>query len=189
MSINAVGELAHQMGLIPLVWLAVLRLRGRSIGLAWWWLAAAFFVSWLADSAAHWVDPDLAGNLYPITQAALVGAVLLDRLEAMQFVCALVIVGIVAVLWHGPLGIDVLLRTVAWGAVTIIVWRLPLPGRLRASLLVTFGLGWLCWMAYASAPGWWSWSIYQAGRALGIALFCMAASNPVPRLRLARREW
>lgn len=183
---RVVSEVAAEMGLAPLAWLVLLRLRGHRIDAAWWWLASAFAVSWLADTAALVVDPDLVGNLYPITQAALVGAVLLDRWEAAQFACALVIVGVATVLWHGPLGIDVLLRTVAWGAATIIVWRLPLPGRLRASLLVTFGLGWACWMAYASAPGWWTYSIYQANRLVGIVLFCAAAANPSPRLSLAR---
>lgn len=185
-AVRVVSEIAAEMGLVPLAWLVLLRLRGHRIDAAWVWLAVAFAVSWVADTAALWLDPDLVGNLYPITQAALVGAVLLDRLEAAQFAVALVLVGVVAVLWHGPLGIDVLLRTVAWGAVTIIVWRLPLPARLRASLLVTFGLGWLCWMWYAAAPGWPSWSAYQVVRFAGIVLFCMAASNPTPRLRLTR---
>jgi hypothetical protein len=185
---RVVSEIAAEMGLVPLVWVVALRFRGRAIGAAWYWLAAAFAVSWLADTAALIVDPDLVGNLYPITQAALIGAVLLDRLEAAQFVVALVFVGVGSVLWHGVAGPDVLLRTVAWGAVTLIVWRLPLPGRLRASLLVTFGLGWACWMAYAANPGWPSWSVYQTTRLVGTALFCLAASNPTPKLRIARRD-
>lgn len=185
---RVVSELAAEMGLVPLAWLAWLRVRGRQPGLAWWWLATAFVVSWLADTAALFVNPDLVGNLYPITQAALVGAVLLDRLEAAQFAVGLGLVAIVAVLWRGPLGIDVLLRTVAWGAVTIIVWRLPLPGRLRVSLLVTLGLGLLAWWGYALDPSWPTWLLYQATRAGGIALFCMAASDPSPRFTLARRK-
>lgn len=183
---RVVSELAAEMGLVPLVWLVWLRFRGRQSGIAWWWLATAFVVSWLADTAALWVNPDLVGNLYPITQAALVGAVLLDRLEAAQFAVGLGLVAIVAVLWRGPLGIDVLLRTVAWGGVGGLAWQTP--ARVRTSLLVTFGLGLLAWWGYALDPSWPTWLLYQATRAGGIVLFCMAASDPSTRFTLARRK-
>jgi hypothetical protein len=182
-----ISEIAAEMGLVPLAWLVWLRHRGRNPGLAWWWLAAAFFVSWLADTAALFVDPDLVGNLYPLTQAALVGAVLLDRLEAVEFAFALTVVAFVAVAWHGPLGIDVLLRTVAWGSVAVLAWRYQALWRLRDALVVSFGFGLLAWWWYALAPGWPSWLTYQAVRALGIALFCVAASSPAPKLSVARR--
>lgn len=183
-----VSEIAAEMGLVPLAWLVLLRLRGRRIDVAWLWLALAFAVSWLADTAALVVDPDLVGNLYPITQAAIIGAVFLDRIEAAQFAAALVIVAIVAILWRGPLGADVLLRTVAWGGVVGLVadrWAL---GRLRTALLVSFGLGTLTWWGYAAWPGLNSWLFYQGVRALGIAWFCWAAVHPVPRLALIRRD-
>jgi hypothetical protein len=184
---RVVSELAAEMGLIPLVFLAVRQVRGQRAGAAWWWLALAFAVSWLADTAALFVDPDLVGNLYPVTQAALVGAVLLDRLDAMRLAVALVIVGVVAVLWHGPLGIDVLLRTVAWGSVAWIAWERPALGRLRDCLVVAFGAGLVAWWWYAFAPGWWSWGVYQGVRLLGILLFCGAAARPAPQLRVVRR--
>jgi hypothetical protein len=181
-----VSELAAEMGLVPLAWLAWLRHKGRNPGLAWWWLAAAFFVSWLADTAALWVDPDLVGNLYPLTQAALVGAVLLDRLEAVEFAYALAVVAFVAVLWRGPLGVDVLLRTVAWGAVAGMAWDRRALGRLRTCLLIAFGLDLVVWYGYALEPGWWSWGAYQGVRALGLVLFCLAAARPIPQLQITR---
>jgi hypothetical protein len=180
-------EIAHQMELIPLLWLAVLRLRGRKLDPAWWWLAGAFFVSWLADSAAHGVDPDLAGNIYPVVQAALVGAVFLDRLEALQFLTALAIVAVVAVLWRGPLGVDVLLRTVAWGgAVGVVVDRWAL-GRLRTALLVAFGLSLVAWWVFAAWPSLPTWLVYKAAWTTGMILFCRAALQPGPRFSLIRR--
>lgn len=181
------SELATALGLVPVVYLGVRHAQRRRSGVAWWWLAAAFAVSWLADMAALWADPDLVGNLYPITQAALIGAVFLDRLEAAQFAIALVMVAVVAVLWRGPLGIDVLLRTVAWGAVVAIAWDRPALGRVRVALVVTFGVGLLCWWGYAVRPGWWSWGTYQVVRAAGIACFCWAATRPLPRFRISRR--
>lgn len=184
---RVVSEVAAEMGLVPLAWLVWLRLRGRSPGLAWWWLAAAFFVSWLADTAALWVNPDLVGNLYPVTQAALVGAVLLDRLEAAEFAFALFVVALVAVFWRGPLGIDVFLRTVAWGSVAVLAWQYHALWRLRDALLVSFGVGLVAWWWYALAPGWLTWGFYQVVRAVGIALFCAAAASPAPRLIVARR--
>jgi hypothetical protein len=185
---RAVSEFASEMALIPLAWLVVLTIRKRPRDVAWWWLALALAVSWVADTAALWVDPWFIGLVYPVTQAALVAAVFLDRLDAARFVVALVVVGVTDALWHGVEGPDLLLRTVAWGAVTGIVWERPALGRLRTALLVAFGLALLCWWGYAIAPGWWSWGAYQLARLAGILLFCFAAAHPAPRFTLARRE-
>lgn len=184
-------ELAYLLGAIPVLWLAGLRLRGRSVDVAYWWLASAFAVSFVADSVARFLTADprwLVSLVYPVSQAALVGVVFLARVEAAQFVVALVIVAIVDLLWHGAAPVPLLLPTVAWlGASSLVVDRWAL-GTLRTALLVSFGLGTLTWWGYAGWPGWTSWLLYQGVRALGVALFCIAASNPVPRLRLARRE-
>lgn len=179
--------IAHHMALIPLAWLAGLRARGRRRDAAWWWLAGAFAVSWLADTAAHWVDPWLIGLVYPVSQSALVAAVLLDRREAAKLLAVLLLIGVGAALWHGVQGPDVLLRTVAWGAIAGIAFDRWELGRLRMSLLVTFGLGLIAWMGYAIWPGWTSWLVYQGARAFGIGLFCWAAFRPVA-LSLSRRS-
>lgn len=181
-------EFAHHMGAVPLVWLGLLRLRGRDPGVAWWYLAGAFFASWLADTAAHWVDPRVASPLYLITQSAIVGAVFLDRREAVVLLGALVGAALVTTFGIGFEGPDVLLHTVAWGSTAGIVWGLPQIGRLRTSLLVTFGLGLLAWYGYALRPGWASWGIYQSTRLLGILLFCWAAIDPVPHFKLLIRK-
>ena len=169
------------MALVPLAWLGLLTAAGQSRDAAWWWLAGAFAVSWVADTAAHWADPARVSLVYPVTQTALVGAVLLERRAAGLLTALLVTVGLVAA-WIG--GLDVLLRTVAWGAIVGIVWDRPALGRLRVALLVSFGLGLVAWWGYAVAPGWTSWGVYQSVRAAGLLLFCWAAYQPVTLRRI-----
>lgn len=182
-----VSEIASEMALLPLVWLLWLRVRRRDLGAAWWWLSGAFAVSWIADTAALWVDPWLVGAVYPVSQAVIMGFVFLSRREALAFIIALLIVGIADVFWKGVSSPDILLRTVAWLSVVGILWQLKQLQRLRTALLVYFGLGWLCWMGYAIWPGWTSWSAYQITRLVGILLFCFAATSPLPQLKLSRR--
>lgn len=173
-------ELAHEIGLIPLLWLTWLHFRGKDLDVAWWWIAGAFFVSWLADTAAHFVNPWLASPVYLVSQSALVGAVFLNRYDAIKLVIVLAVVGTAAVLWQGVHGPDVLLHTVAWLSVVGIIYPLRQLTRLRTALLVAFGFGWLTWMGYAIWPGWTSWSVYQLTRLAGILLFCWAATSPHP---------
>lgn len=174
------------MALVPLLWLAWLHWRGRDPGLAFWWLAGAFAVSWLADTAAHFANPWVVSKVYPVSQAAIVGMVFLSRRDAMLLIVVLALVGILDVLWIGIGDFDILLRTVAWLSVVGIVWPLRQLGRLRTSLLVYFGLGLAMWWGYAIWPGWTSWLGYQGVRAIGILWFCLAALTPGPRFTLAR---
>lgn len=176
-------ELAHHMALAPLVWLLALRTVQSRRDPAYWWLAGAFAVSWIADALAHVVDPQLVGAVYPVSQAALVCAVLGTRDDAKVFVVTLVGAGLASlVLDSRP---DLLLRTVAWVGVAGLVWDRPGLGRLRGALLVTFGLGWLAWLVYVAFPGWDSWGAYQLTRAAGIGWFCWAVVTPRPVLRVA----
>ena len=166
------------MGLVPLLWLVAQR-ETRPV---WWGIAGAFGISWVADWASHWTGTWFVSALYPVSQAALIGALLLQKPQALLFTGALVLVGLFGVLTHGTQTPEVLLHTVAWLSVVGIVWPLPL-GRLRLALLGYFGLGWLAFLGYVLQPGWASWGLYQGTRALGIGLFCWAAHQP--RLRLA----
>lgn len=176
------------MGLVPLAWLAWRTWRETEApDLAYWWLAGAFAVSWVADSAAHVASPWAVSLLYPITQAALVGFVLLDTdRERVGLVLTLAAVAIVAVAWRGVEQPDVLLHTAAWLSVAGIVVDRRYLGRMRVALLVYFGVGCACWWAYVIAPGWTSWSALQLSRALGLALFCYACVETGPVLRLRR---
>lgn len=173
---RVVSEVATWMGLVPLVWLALLHVRGTGRDRGWWWLAIAFAVSWMADTVAHWVSPDAVGNMYPLLQAAIVALVLLGR-DAALLIGGLVLVGIVAA--AVPVKVDLLLRTVAWGSSSYLAWNRWELGLLRTALLVSFGLALVAWYAYAAWPGWTTWLVYQGVRAVGIALFCRAAVTPV----------
>jgi hypothetical protein len=185
---------AWQLGIVPLAWLTFLAVRRDAHrGAEWWWLAGAFFVSWIADACALTVgEPWLMSLVYPVSQAAIVGAVLLDREEAVLFVIALVIVGIMAVLWKGVGTPDVLLHTVAWLSVAIIALDHVALGRLRLALLAAFGFGWIAWIGFTLTPGiptpygYSNWLAYQGVRAIGIGTFCWAAMYPTPQLRMVR---
>ena len=169
------------MALVPLLWCLVRR-EERS---AWWWIAGAFFVSWLADGATLIGYPTwIPATVYPVSQAAIVTLVLASRREAATYIGLLVVVGIVTVLTEGVTGPTLFLETVAAGIVVGVVWDKPL-GFLRWTLLVAFGIGWLAWVGYVIAPGWTSWSVYQAVRAVSLVMFCWASVRPHPALRLA----
>jgi hypothetical protein len=178
-----VSEIASELGIVPLVWLAWRALRGHRSLSVWWWMAAVFGVSWAADTAAIWNARWLISAVYPATQATLVGIVFLAQSDALVFLIVLTMVGAIDVILHSVTGPNVLLRTVAWLAIVGIAGDRPGLGALRWSLLVSFGVGWLAWLGYATWPGWTSWLIYQAVRAIGIGLFCWAASHPAPFLR------
>jgi hypothetical protein len=186
-SVPVIFYVAYAVGAAPLAWLVMLAMRGERRDAAWWWLAGAFFVSFVADSVAlAGVEPWLMSLVYPVSQAAIVGAVLLEREDAALFVCGLVTVGIVAVLWRGVGTPDVLVHTVAWASIGVIAFDRDALGRLRLALVVAFGFGWMAWLGYTLSPGYLTWLCYQGVRALGIGTFCWAASNPAPQLRVLR---
>ena len=178
----AVANIAYLSALIPLGWLPFTAKRNEA---AWWWLAVAFGVSFLADTAAHWADPFLVGLVYPVSQATLIAAVLRSRADAAKVLVSLTVVAIIAALLRTVPGPDVVVRTVAWCAVVWIAWPRWELGRLRTALLVTFGAGWLTWLVYATWPGWSSYLTYQGVRLLGYLLFCWAAAIPHLKLRRA----
>lgn len=177
-------ELAHLLGAVPILWLALMQLWGEKRGAAWWWLAGAFAVGWGADTLAHWASPWLASTVYLVSQAGIIGAVLLARREAVLLAAVLVGIAVLAILWRGVEGPDLLLHTVAMGSVAGIVWDRKVLGLLRMAFLVRFGVGLLIWWAYGLYPGWTTWGAYQSVRLAGVLLFCWAAVWPAPRLRL-----
>lgn len=170
-------EAAHWLGLVPVVVVAVTRAPK-----AYWWLALALGVSFLADSVAHVLDPFWVSRVYVVTQAALVAAVFLSRAEALWTLACLVALGLLGVFLQ-PAGPELFTHTCAWGLAALVAYEFA-PQPLRRSLLVYFGWGTLAWFAYVAVPGYPSWLAYQATRVLGIGLFAYACWHPAPELRL-----
>jgi hypothetical protein len=182
------AEIAHQMALLPLVWLSILSFRGRHQDAAYWWIAAAFAVSWLADTAAHFTNPWAVSLVYPVTQTAVIGAVLLPRRSVLTLILILVASALVTVMLRGDQvpGPDVFFHTIAWGAVCWLVADKWYTGRIRTCLLVYFGLGWVGWMIHTEwliVP---TWFVFQSARLAGLCIFCWAAMQTGPNLRVSR---
>lgn len=172
--------LAHHMSILPLVWLGVLAYYRQSRSATWWALALVLSVSWIADTVAHWVDPWLVSTTYPLVQALVWAFVLLPSPALWRFVAALAVTAGIAVALDGIGRPDVFVRTVAWTGLVILAW----PHRqLRAPMAVTFGVGWLAWIAYSIAPGWATWVAYQGVRAVGLGVFCWATAPQLARAR------
>ena len=167
------AETATAIGLLPLAWLSFRHALGKSTPSALWWIAAAFGVSWLADTLASWANPAVISIVYPVSQAGVIGLVLLQRRDAQRFLALMVAVAVVSILWQGVTAPDVLLRSVAWGGVVGMAVHSTF-GRLRWALAVYFGLGLIAWVWYAALPGWPSWLGYQGTRLAGLLAFCGA---------------
>lgn len=166
-----ITEVTHHMALLPLLWLGVLAQLGQRRSALWWAFALVLAVSWVADAFAHWVDPWLLSTIYPAVQALVLASVLLPLPALLRFAGVLSLTGALAVLLVGVGQPDVFLHTVAWTGLVVIAWPHP---ELRWPIAISFGLGWLAWVAYSIAPGWTTWGIYQSVRAVGLGVFCWA---------------
>lgn len=161
------------MALLPLLWLGVLAWYGQQRGVLWWTLALVLGVSWMADTAAHWVDPWLVSALYPAVQACVFASIVLPSPALEHFVGLVSLATALAIHWRGGPHPEVLAHTVAWTGLVMITW----PHReIRLPVLVTFGLGWLAWLGYNMLPAWGTWGTYQGVRALGLGVFCWATA-------------
>lgn len=168
------------MGVVPLVWLLGLRSAGVRVAPAWWIVAAGFGCSWLGDWVAHMANPFAVGCLYLVGQVGLIGWALAPREQALTLLVLLVSSANFALLGLDLQTPDVLVHTIAWLGLLVVVWPLPLIPRLRWTLALAFGLGWIAWLGYALRPGWPTWLLYQGVRLAGIAGFCWASWQPFP---------
>lgn len=168
-----ISEVAHHMALLPLLWLGVLAFYGHRRAVLWWTVALVLSVSWMADTAAHWVDPWLVSAFYPLAQAAILGIVLLPRPALWRFLAAVFGVGVATMLLGGITRPEMFAHTMAWAGMVMIAWR---HRPIRAPIVTTFALGWLAWVAYSIAPGWGTWGLYQGVRAAGLGVFCWASA-------------
>lgn len=159
------------MALLPLLWLGGLAWHHQRRPVLWWALAIVLSVSWVADTAAHWMDPWIAMAIYPAIQALVLGAVLLPMPALGRFAALIVAATVLPLLYRGVAHPDIFARTACWAGLLTIAW----PYReIRFPVLVTFGLGWLAWLGYNFAPSWGTWGTYQSIRAVGLGTFCWA---------------
>lgn len=186
------------MGLLPVAWLSFLEGRRQRRDVAWWWLAGGFAISTAANLTGYFlpnVQRWVVSAVYPVSQSAIFGAVLLDRTAALMFLAILTPIGIVAATMGAAEGPDVLLRSVAWLLLVAVAWfRRDIPHRLRVCLIVYFLGSYTTWLVLAA----WmkanphahgialQWIIYQGAQLAGLLAFCWAASENPPRLRLVR---
>jgi len=185
------SEIAHWMGLLPVGVCLWMSRKGRSLDTAFWVLGIAYGVSWLADTAAHFVNPWIASASYPVAQASLIGAVFLGRSAAVRFLYLLATCGIFSAVLRASPGPDLVLNIVASGGVTLIALEHAI-GHLRNALVVTFGLGIVAYVAWVvdvmlnGQAGVRSWYPMQAVRLVGTLWFCYAVMRPRPALSLLR---
>lgn len=161
------------LGLLPLAWLVVTK---RGAGAAWWWMAGAFAVSFVADVLTLVYDHRLVSQVYPVLQAGLFAAILLPRKYAEWTIAVILVAASASIAGRNADGFDVLMRVIAFGSVAGVAWMLP-QSALRTSLLVYFAGGAVAWCGYVLAPGWTSWGLLQMARAVGIGCWCYAAKR------------
>jgi len=161
------------MGLLPILWLGVLMAHGQRCSPLWWALGITMSISWLADTAAHWLDPWLGSALYPIAQTLVMGIVLVPASRLGRFVAAVTVTTGFALALAGTTHPEMLIHTVCWTGILVIAW----PYReIRGPTLLTFGVGWLAWVAFATLPTFATWGLYQGIRACGLGVFCWATA-------------
>jgi len=131
-------------------------------------------VSWLADSAAHWVDPRVISALYPIVQVILVAFVVLPPIAAHRLILAIVMIAVASLAARGVARPDVFVRTICWAGIVLMLWPTP---SLRVTVLSAFGLCWLAWIGYSLSPSWATWGVYQGLRAGADGVFCWASAR------------
>ncbi len=171
------GVLAVTVGIVPALYLAGRWRAGHRVGAAWWWLAAAFGVSFVADVASLFVGHALVSQTYPVSQAALFLAVMLPQRPVVERVIAgLLAVAATSILARQGLGLDVALHVLAWLAVSAGAWLFVRQRALRWTLGAGFAVLTVAWVLYAAWPGWATWGAYHVTRLAVAVGFCWAIS-------------
>lgn len=163
------------IGALPAAWLGVLAATGRRLGSGWWWMAAAFGVSLVADLGAEWLGHPALSQVYPTAQAALFLLVLLPRGMAVRVIGLLVLISGLSLGMRQGRGLDVALHVAAWGAIALAADAVLLPSRLRESLVWGFALLTLAWVWFWAVPSFWAWYAIQAVRVGTVVWWGMAA--------------
>lgn len=147
------SEVFHQAGLIPLVALIVLRLHGFKATPWYWGIAAAFSVSWVADSVAYLLIHNdksswIVSYFYPSIQLGIVYVLLLERRLAFFVLGGLGLLCI-STLSQGPLDSPETSLRVSNGLfVAALAYQRKDLGLIRTSLIVYFGAGAIFQLAF-----------------------------------------
>lgn len=139
-------------------------------------LGCAFMVSAGADLATAVLHlPQWAVSAtYPVIQYGLVYIALTGSTLASLLLLATGAFAMWAVTqgaWERP---DAVPRIIGALATTGLLWDRPPARPYVPALVVYFGVGTVCWIAYVSMPGLWPWLAYQACRLVGLGLFTVA---------------
>lgn len=170
------------MALIPLLWLIALAFQGERRSVLWWGFAGTLACSWLADTAAHFVNPWYASAMYPVLQILLLGSLLLTARRWLLLVAGFSLATTLDIALWGLNHRELFLHTLAWFGMVALVW--PHPSRFRTAVVMAFGIGWLGWIGYMLSPSWTTWGIYQSVRALSLGIFCWACAPHRVSVRL-----
>jgi hypothetical protein len=146
------GLLGHAFGAWPLVRVGTLIRQRPPLDVSWLWMALAFAVSFVADTASLFGAWSVVSQTYPLMQGALFALALLPSRVAGRVVALLLAVaGASVAVRHGQ-GVDVALHVAAWLSVAVMAWwRVP-DFALRWTLVLGFVGMAATWTAYALAP-------------------------------------
>lgn len=173
------GVLAAAVGVVPLLWARGLARRGGVIPDAYWWMTAAFGVSFVADVTSLFLHHRWISQLYPVMQAALFIIVLVpSRRRAEWIIAALLAVAASSVVLRDGEGLDTALHLAAWGSIAVCA-GVEARGLLRVTLVVGFWALSMAWLAFTFSPDWWTWGAMQTVRLATAAAWCVAATRAV----------
>lgn len=170
-------EVAHWAAAVPFVFLAFLRVRGRTIEPGYWFVAIGFNVSVFADFATKFLGLDWEVQPYylPLQAALIAFGLTVDKARVQDIVAIVATLLLVAgaSLSDGP---DVWVRAAVSAALLALAWN----HRLAWPVVVYFVLGTALYfkmLTYgkdvdAARPWWYG---YQGSRLLAFGLFGRAA--------------
>lgn len=151
---KALAIVLWQVTALPLLWLAWLHVRGHRRARAWWVMASAFGVAWVANLFGFIGRFDEASQTYPVLLAALFAMTMLPRWGAAILTTGLFWTAVFSIAVRHGIGFDVWLHVLAFGS-TAVVADLTLPrSRLRATLTWGFAALAVLWPLSVHLTAW-----------------------------------
>lgn len=166
----------------------------------WHLLAAAFTVSWIADTTGYigyrldaqdnrWFT--VASQTYPLLQGGLFALALSSVPVTVGVVAGLAAISGLSIAWRGAVGLDVALHVTAFAATAVLAWvclrKQQGAGPLRWTLVLGFGALAVAWCAsvWLNAIPDTTWRVYGWIRVLTALGFTWAAWDA---MRVRRAE-